>query len=415
MIKYILIILCILIILLIAKLNNRERNYQPQMEEKLVENRIIHNNDNGRKIPKNIVQSLNCKRVTKKLYQNIEKVKKLNPDYNYEFFTEKESIDFINEHFGENYSKAYIKLYCGAFRADFFRYCYLYIKGGFWIDVFMDLIYPLDKLLDKDYNFITCLDLIDKNNVKEQSMIYEFFIKKFVKIDKTIIYNAFLGFEPKNEIIKKVLDKSYENIINGITGDLNITGPELFGKIIDETNLEEYEYKFFNFKLQNIITKFIKREDYKLDNGIFDKGKKIITNKYPGHEKDKNIINNKNRNGKKIYNENINFIEEMIKYNKYFYENYEPNKKNIIYTLTNKELENLNNIKINKNENHIIFNNFEETQDLEKYKKLKDIGFLLYFNSFKIKDNEENIKVYLDELVNNKEYKLISNISQLAN
>ena len=406
----------ILVILIILLISNRENNYQPQIEEKLVTNRIININDNKeRKIPKNIVQSLNCRRVTKKLYQNIEKIKKLNPDYNYEFFTEKESIDFINEHFGEDYSKAYIKLYYGAFRADFFRYCYLYIKGGFWIDVFMELNYPLDKLLDKDYNFITCLDLKDKNNINEQSMLYKFWLKKFDKTDTTTIYNAFLGFEPKNKIIKKVLDKSYENIINGKEDGLNITGPYLFGKIIDETNLEDYEYKFFNFKLQNMLTKFIKREDLKLDNGIFDKSKKIITNKYPGHEKDKNIINNKIKATSKTYNENINFIEAMIKYNKYFYENYNSNKENIIYNLTNNELKNLNSIKINKNQNHIIFNNFEETKNLEDYKKLKDIGFLLYFNSFKIKDNEENIKVYLDELVNNKEYKLIRNLSQLAN
>lgn len=402
-----LISLIIVIVLIgISRLTIRENYYNPEMEQKLVDNRIL-NNVNSRKIPKNIVQSLNCRKITKKLYENIEKIKKLNPDYNYEFYTEKESIDFINKHFGEDYTKAYIKLYYGAFRADFFRYCYLYVKGGFWIDVFMELNYPLDELLDKDYNFITCLDLRDKNNVNELPMLYKICLKNFTRTDVSSVYNAFLGFEPKNKIMKEVLEKSYENIMEEKESDLGITGPDLFGKIIDNTDLNEYTYKFLNFKPKNMLSKIIRGEDLKLDNGVFDGNKRIITNKYPGHEKDKNMINNKIKATSKTYNENFKFVNAIVDYNKDFEQRFNSSNKSVIYFLNNNSFESLYNVKLNDNENHIIFNNFEETSNVEIYQKLNEMGFLIYFNSFKIRDQDETIKIYIDELVNNKNYSLI--------
>ena len=199
--KLIILFLFVLLVIILLKYNNREKNYQPIMSDKLITNRIT-NTKIERKIPKNIVQSLNSRKVTKKLYNNIERIKNLNPDYNYEFFTEKESIEFINKYYGQDYVKAYIKLYNGAFRADFFRYCYLYEKGGIWIDIFMNLEKSLDSIIDKDYNFIVCLDLLDKNNIENHhSLIYKYPLKYLQNRKKqSRIYNALLFFEPKNNV-----------------------------------------------------------------------------------------------------------------------------------------------------------------------------------------------------------------------
>jgi hypothetical protein len=120
------------------------------------------------KIPKIIIQTSNYN-MNKSLqhYNAITSIIEMNPEYEYKFFNDNEARDFIINNFKENilYDNidddvnnenctksteqdnltekkyflhdiivAYDQLIPGSYRADLFRYCYLYINGGCYID-----------------------------------------------------------------------------------------------------------------------------------------------------------------------------------------------------------------------------------------------------------------------------------------
>lgn len=64
--------------------------------------------------------------------ENIEKLKKNNPDYDYSLYSDKEACLFIKEHYGDlmlSYYQRIDNTYLAA-KADFLRYLLLYAYGG---------------------------------------------------------------------------------------------------------------------------------------------------------------------------------------------------------------------------------------------------------------------------------------------
>lgn len=49
-------------------------------------------------------------------------------------FDEKSSSEFIRIHLGSRYEKAFNKCYHPSMKSDYFRYSYIFVKGGFYID-----------------------------------------------------------------------------------------------------------------------------------------------------------------------------------------------------------------------------------------------------------------------------------------
>lgn len=183
-----------------------------------------------------------------------------NPEYTYEYYNDNQCIKFISEYFSQLEVDAFIKLKPGAFKADFFRYCYLYKNGGVYID--LDLIpnVPLNKIIMENVDFISCLENRPKRNING---IYQAFIacKKGLYLFKNaidkIVYYTQINYYP----IESTLD-IWINI-------LSVTGPVLL-------------YESFNFKekpnigLSNInglnIYLYIFNKD------IYDGNKVIIKN-----------------------------------------------------------------------------------------------------------------------------------------
>ena len=59
----------------------------------------------------------------------------LNPEYNYYFFNTSDQRVFIRDHFPAFVLKSYDSLIPGAYRADLWRYCVIYVKGGVYADL----------------------------------------------------------------------------------------------------------------------------------------------------------------------------------------------------------------------------------------------------------------------------------------
>ena len=86
-------------------------------------------------IPKKIHQTWYKKQIPYLVQRDINKMKKLNKEYEYHFYD-------------DDIYKAYSKLTVGASKADFFRYLVLYKEGGIYIDLDSAIHKNLDDLIE---------------------------------------------------------------------------------------------------------------------------------------------------------------------------------------------------------------------------------------------------------------------------
>lgn len=123
--------------------------------------------------------------------QNVEKLIAQAPGWTYKHFTDDQIIEYFKENPLEecrNIAEKFYSFKKGAHRADLFRYYYLYIEGGVFIDS--------DAMIVKDLNDI----------VKD----YEFFTVDSIEIRETpAMFQGFIGCTPKNTIMHKALLDAY--------------------------------------------------------------------------------------------------------------------------------------------------------------------------------------------------------------
>lgn len=80
-----------------------------------------------------------------------------NPGYKYEYFDNKRCTVFLAEHFGLRAVMAFQGLRPGAFKADLFRYAYLYVHGGVYIDLDCMPVFgtKLDHILEPETDMVS--------------------------------------------------------------------------------------------------------------------------------------------------------------------------------------------------------------------------------------------------------------------
>lgn len=82
---------------------------------------------------------------------------KLGSEWKYEFYNDEDVINFfINNPIADlpNIIQKYNSIRTGAHRADLFRYYYLYINGGFFMDSDAMLYVDINTIV-KNYNFVS--------------------------------------------------------------------------------------------------------------------------------------------------------------------------------------------------------------------------------------------------------------------
>ena len=109
-------------------------------------------------IPKRIVQTWETKDISPEFQVIIDTWKNLNPGYEYYLFDKDERYAFIQKHFNSIVLEAYDLLNPGSAKADFFKYCYLYIEGGVVTDLDTLCLGKLDDFV-RDFEFMTSIDL----------------------------------------------------------------------------------------------------------------------------------------------------------------------------------------------------------------------------------------------------------------
>jgi hypothetical protein len=141
-------------------------------------------------IPKIIFQTS----VNKPNEYLVNMIKNLSPDWRYIHFNDNEIIDFFKNNYLEefpNIIEKFNSIKTGAHKADLFRYYFIYIKGGVFLDS--------DAMLQKNINEIV------KN--------YNFFTVESTHYCPLCIFQGLIGANPNNQIIYEALKDIY-NIDN---------------------------------------------------------------------------------------------------------------------------------------------------------------------------------------------------------
>lgn len=164
-----------------------------------------------KKIPLNIFQTWHTKEnLNLKMFNAINNIKTQNPEFKHFLFDDNDCRNFIKKHFRKEVLTAYDSLIPGAFKADLWRYCVLFIVGGIYIDI--------------KFKMTNGFKLI--NLIKNEHFVLD--------ADKTGVYNAFMVCKPGNKLLLEAINMIVQNVKNKFYGDgfLDPTGPKLLAKVI---------------------------------------------------------------------------------------------------------------------------------------------------------------------------------------
>jgi mannosyltransferase OCH1-like enzyme len=205
------------------------------------------------KIPRVIYQTFETYDVPENMYKSIQTWKDLNQDYEHYYFNNNDRIEFIEKYFGKRVLNAYLTLIAGAFKADLWRCCILYEKGGIYVDSDMICLKPFREFININDEFIASRD---------------------DPMSKSFVCNGFIASRPKHPFLKEQIDAIVRNVeTKANCYYLDLAGPGLLGKSInkvcgvdigEEYVLGENKKGDYSFKLymHDWITKTICYNDH---------------------------------------------------------------------------------------------------------------------------------------------------------
>lgn len=230
------------------------QSYTPTMLPETVQNipRVIIQTNEKDKIPLNMERS-NATIISK------------NPDYQYIYFNNKRARQYLADNYPPSVVAAYDKLKPGAYKADLFRYCYLYKNGGVYIDTGMIAVTSLNNIIKAEDEFLSPEDN-----------------------ETGGLYNAFICCSPQHPILKTTLDETLKNIAEENYGKepLDITGPTVFARAFERVTgrnvLPNTKYG------KGIRTLRYKRLGFCNTAGkIWDGSKEVFVTRYPTYHIDR--------------------------------------------------------------------------------------------------------------------------------
>ena len=180
-----------------------------------------------RPIPYTIIQTMKTNQVPKDMFLASQSWIKHNPEYDYEFFDDDRCIQFIKDNYNNNILTKFMVIHTGAGKADFFRWLYLYKKGGVYVDIDAVCKQSIEKV-----SFIT----------KQINTTDNIFLSRHahpIDIKKNRINHMIIISNPKVSILKLAIKKSIYNIEQLYKYKKNcllpqiLCGPEVLGEMFN--------------------------------------------------------------------------------------------------------------------------------------------------------------------------------------
>jgi mannosyltransferase OCH1-like enzyme len=168
-------------------------------------------------IPLKIYQTWYTKNLPPKMKERVETLKQSNPKFEHHLFDDTDCREFIKDNFDVAVLNAYDSLIPGAYKADLWRLCVLYINGGIYMDIKLKCI-----------NGFKLIELTES----------EHYVKD--RHPPLTIYNALMVCVKNNPFLFKAICKIVFNVQNKFYGEdpLHPTGPLMLGKIILNNRLK---------------------------------------------------------------------------------------------------------------------------------------------------------------------------------
>lgn len=135
-----------------------------------------------------------------------------NPSYKLYYHTDASALTFIKEECGEDVARAYMCLKPPAYRADLFRFCALYARGGVYLDSDLHLMASLDTL------YRPCANL---------SVGHDW--------PRGAVQMKILAARPRHPVMKCMLQRIQQHVAwryLPLSSSLMISGPALLGECI---------------------------------------------------------------------------------------------------------------------------------------------------------------------------------------
>jgi len=170
--------------------------------------------DTKQLIPKLLFQTCETAELPPGMKKATETWRSLNSEYEYRFFDDRSRRAFIDENFNEEVSEAYASCVPGAYRADIWRYCVLYIHGGVYVDAGMVCLEPLSSVIKPTDRQILTLDSVPG-----------------------AIANAFIATVPRDQLISNTIALAVKRVLTKDYGCSSIypTGPYCLGDILNRS------------------------------------------------------------------------------------------------------------------------------------------------------------------------------------
>lgn len=176
-----------------------------------------------KQIPKQVFQTWGSNLLPPSIQQASQSWQQLNPDWQQHLYTDEMCHAMIAEHFPAEVLWAYEQLIPGAFKADLWRYCVLYIYGGVYADIKLTALLPLNQIIHCDAYFATVIDISTPAvlDIPAQENPY--------------LMQGFLASVPKHPILWQAIQTIVKHVKEGAaTSDyLSMTGPGLLGRVVN--------------------------------------------------------------------------------------------------------------------------------------------------------------------------------------
>lgn len=171
-------------------------------------------------IPKILMQTWKTHNVPEHWESSPASVKRLMPDWKYVLLSDKDNRNFIKKYFPD-YLKVYDNLEYPIMRADLIRYAFLYIYGGVYMDLDIELTKPIDDLFEEDADIY----VVESGNC-------------------SVYTNSFLASKPKCKFWLECLEEIKKPYPYWAYGKhlrvMTKTGPLMLTRVINENKYDYY-------------------------------------------------------------------------------------------------------------------------------------------------------------------------------
>jgi mannosyltransferase OCH1-like enzyme len=242
----VILVVCIFLFVYLA-VSNKKEFFEPDLEtgeydvEKIKKEAVI---------PLHIYQTWHTKDLSPKMRECVDKLKKANPEFTHHLYDDEDCREFIKNNFEPVVLNTFDRLIPGAYKADLWRYCILYKKGGIYLDIKYEPInFKLISLINKEFF------------VKEYDSGGWEYVNDNPQFLPDAVYTGLMISKPNNKKYIKMINAICDNVKNNFYGirPTHPTGPTLFRNFFTQSEFNNIEYVYFEADnigyVRNIKTK----------------------------------------------------------------------------------------------------------------------------------------------------------------